>query len=76
MSHFQDSFWVSLRSCKDIQYRAHECISAKVNLGLPSAPLVPPNYAQKTGTRTTVALSRHMSVDLQCSRFTRARFLD
>ena len=42
MSHFQDSFWVSLRSCEDIQYRAHECISAKVNLGLPSSPPRPP----------------------------------
>ena len=70
MSHFQDSFWVSLWSYRDIQYRAHECTS------LPSRPPRPPNYAQNAGTRTTVAFSRHMYVDLQCSRFTRARFLE
>ena len=34
MSHFQDSFWVSLWSCRDIQYRAHECTSATLLLNV------------------------------------------
>lgn len=73
MSHFQDSFWVSLWSCREIQCRAHECTSVEVNLGLPSSLPCPP--AQKAGTRRPVAVYLSLHV-LNCNaRFTSARLL-
>ena len=66
MSHFQDSFWVSLWSCREIQCRAHECTSVEVikfRLAF-QPPLSPSTEGRNKETCSCVFITTR--VELQC----------